>query len=139
VAKYYEGWVVCDDPACGYETRSMRMYGWRCGAPGGCKGRVQFKYGDTELYTQLRYFATLFDMEKISKAAQGNARKGEHSLIQLIDQEGCLTLLDAEEIEAIIVKNHEFLRVMSKTVDKYMEQCGRCWVNLGALFSSMNL
>ncbi|OAX38875.1 hypothetical protein K503DRAFT_717476 [Rhizopogon vinicolor AM-OR11-026] len=119
VAKYYEGWIVCDDPACGYETRSMRMYGWRCGAPGGCKGRVQFKYGDTELYTQLRYFATLFDMEKITKAAQGNARK--------------------EEIEAVTVKNHEFLGAMSRTVDKYMEQCGRCWVNLGALFSNMNL
>lgn len=77
VAKYYEGWIVCDDAACGYETRSMRMYGRRCGA---CKNRVHFKYGDTELYTQLRYLATLFDMEKIVKAAQGSARKGEHPL-----------------------------------------------------------
>ncbi|KAG2147493.1 hypothetical protein DEU56DRAFT_899384 [Suillus clintonianus] len=119
VAKYYEGWVVCEDPACGYETRSMRMYGWRCGAPGGCKGRAQFKYWDTELYTQLRYCSTLFDVEKIIKAAQGSARK--------------------EEIEAVAANNDPFLRVMSKTVDKYMEQCGRCWVNLGALFSSMNL
>jgi DNA polymerase alpha subunit A len=39
---------------------------------------MQFKYGDTELYTQLRYFATLFDMGKIAKAAQGSAKKGEH-------------------------------------------------------------
>jgi DNA polymerase alpha subunit A len=119
VARYYEGWIVCEDPACGYETRSMRMYGWRCGAPGGCKGRVRFKYGDTELYTQLRYFSTLFDIEKIIKAAQGNAKK--------------------EEIVAVATNNDPFLRAMSKTVDKYMEQCGRCWVNLGALFSSMNL
>ncbi|KAG2067603.1 hypothetical protein BDR04DRAFT_1104760 [Suillus decipiens] len=119
VARYYEGWVVCEDQACAYETRSMRMYGWRCGAPAGCKGRVQFKYGDTELYTQLRYFSTLFDIERIIKAAQGSAKK--------------------EEIVAVATNNDPFLRAMSKTVEKYMEQCGRCWVNLGALFSSLNL
>ena len=42
IAKYYEGWTVCDDPTCDYSTRMMGVYGRRC-LRSGCKGRVSFK------------------------------------------------------------------------------------------------
>ena len=42
IAKYYEGWTVCDDPTCNYSTRMMGVYGRRC-LRSGCKGRVAFK------------------------------------------------------------------------------------------------
>lgn len=42
IAKYYEGWTVCDDPTCNYSTRMMGVYGRRC-LRSGCRGRVAFK------------------------------------------------------------------------------------------------
>ena len=42
IAKYYEGWTVCDDPTCNYSTRMMGVYGRYC-LRSGCKGRVAFK------------------------------------------------------------------------------------------------
>ena len=42
IAKYYEGWTLCDDPTCNYSTRMMGVYGRRC-LRSGCRGRVAFK------------------------------------------------------------------------------------------------
>lgn len=33
--KYYEGWLVCNDPDCGRRTRQMSVYGHRCLGPNG--------------------------------------------------------------------------------------------------------
>ena len=81
IARYYEGWTVCDDPTCNYSTRMMGVYGRRC-LRSGCRGRVAFKvtqlqsyafrnyhwpkyqYSDTQLYNQLLYFMSLFDGSK---------------------------------------------------------------------------
>lgn len=42
IARYYEGWTVCDDPTCGQRTRMMGVYGRRCLRPG-CQGHVAFE------------------------------------------------------------------------------------------------
>lgn len=42
INKYYEGWLVCDDPTCRNRTRMMGVYGRRCLKPG-CKGSVSFE------------------------------------------------------------------------------------------------
>lgn len=42
IAKYYEGWTVCDDATCGNRTRMMGVYGRRCLRPG-CQGSVAFE------------------------------------------------------------------------------------------------
>lgn len=42
IARYYEGWTVCDDPTCGQRTRMMGVYGRRCLRPG-CQGHVTFE------------------------------------------------------------------------------------------------
>ena len=42
IARYYEGWTVCDDPTCGQRTRMMGVYGRRCLRPG-CLGHVAFE------------------------------------------------------------------------------------------------
>ncbi|KAF8621892.1 hypothetical protein AX15_007444 [Amanita polypyramis BW_CC] len=42
IAKYYEGWTICDDPTCGNRTRTMSVYGRRC-LQSGCRGTVQFE------------------------------------------------------------------------------------------------
>ena len=79
IARYYQGWTVCDDATCGHRTRSMGVYGRRC-VRAGCQGKARFEYSDVELYNQLRYFAMLFDADKAKKAATGSARLGTRSL-----------------------------------------------------------
>ncbi|KAH7920526.1 hypothetical protein BV22DRAFT_1073766 [Leucogyrophana mollusca] len=118
VARYYEGWIECDDATCGNRTRSMGVYGRRC-VQEGCRGTVRFEYGDAELYNQLRYFAVLFDPEKATKAALGGAKY--------------------DEVVALTKMNAGFLHTMSETVEKYIDQCGRRWVDLGSLFSVMKV
>jgi DNA polymerase alpha subunit A len=79
-SKYYEGWLVCDDQACGNRTRQMSVYGHRCLGPNrlgrGCLGKMQYEYTEKMMYNQLLYFATLFDVEKAKNSAKG-MEKGE--------------------------------------------------------------
>ena len=42
IAKYYEGWTICDDPTCNYSTQMIGVYGRYC-LRSGCKGKVAFK------------------------------------------------------------------------------------------------
>ncbi|KAF8552703.1 hypothetical protein OG21DRAFT_1511107 [Imleria badia] len=118
IGRYYQGWTVCEDATCAHRTRSMSVYGRRCVRPG-CHGKVRFEYSDVELYNQLRYFAMLFDADKAEKAAIGSA---------------CF-----DEVRVLKDTNHAFLDAMSATVYKYIDQCGRRWVNLGDLFSVMKM
>ena len=79
-AKYYEGWLICDDQACGNRTRQMSVYGHRClgpkGLARGCLGKMRYEYTEKMMYNQLLYFASLFDVEKASVGAKGT-EKGE--------------------------------------------------------------
>lgn len=78
--KYYEGWLVCDDQACGNRTRQMSVYGHRClgpkGLAHGCLGKMRYEYTEKMIYNQLLYFTTLFDVDKAKKVAKG-ADKGK--------------------------------------------------------------
>ncbi|KAI0048775.1 hypothetical protein FA95DRAFT_1678116 [Auriscalpium vulgare] len=117
VARYYEGWTVCDDPTCGNRTRMMGMYGRRC-LKDWCRGKVAFEYTDAQLYTQLRSYAHLFDIDKARKNASGDAQ-------------GQLLTLAARQ--------HDILQKLSQTVDKYLDQNGRRWVDMASLFSFLKL
>lgn len=74
-SKYYEGWLVCDDQACGNRTRQMSVDGPRClgpkGLASGCSGKMHYEYTEKMIYNQLLYFATLFDVEKAKTSARG--------------------------------------------------------------------
>ncbi|KAH9849847.1 hypothetical protein C2E23DRAFT_887828 [Lenzites betulinus] len=110
IARYYEGWTVCDDPTCGNRTRMMGVYGRRCLRPG-CRGTVSFEYSDAQLYNQLRYYLSVFDNTDKSSAKP----------------------------EPLVHGQDELLLAMTDAVEKYMDQCGRRWVQMSALFSFMKL
>ncbi|KAF9266691.1 DNA polymerase alpha catalytic subunit [Marasmius fiardii PR-910] len=118
IAKFYECWTVCSDQTCGNRTRMMGVYGRRCLRPG-CTAAVTFEYSDEKLYNQLRYYAYLFDGERAIKNASGS---------------------DSLEVVTALVKTHSgFLTAMSGCVEKYLEQCGRRWVELSSVFSFMKV
>lgn len=60
--EYYRGVIKCDDPTCGLETRQLSVLGGVC-LNRGCSGRMKSKYSESQIYTQLKYFDTLFDVE----------------------------------------------------------------------------
>ncbi|KAJ7876279.1 DNA polymerase family B-domain-containing protein [Mycena leptocephala] len=118
IAKYYEGWTVCDDTSCGHRTRKMGVWGRRC-LQKGCKGKVVFEYSDARLYNQLRYYAFLFNAEKAAKAVVGST--------------------NTDAVSAAIANNLSFLQTMGACVERYLDQSARRWVELSTIFSFMNL
>ncbi|KAH0557083.1 hypothetical protein GP486_005129, partial [Trichoglossum hirsutum] len=74
-AKYYEAWLVCNDPSCGNRTRQMSVSGHRCLGPKAlgrdCLGRMSYEYTDKMLYNQLLYYQSLFDVDKAKANAKG--------------------------------------------------------------------
>ncbi|KAJ7132213.1 hypothetical protein C8R44DRAFT_773372 [Mycena epipterygia] len=118
IAKYYEGWTVCDDPTCGHRTRKMGVWGRRC-LQRDCRGKVTFEYSDAKLYNQLRFYASLFNAEKAAKASVGSTH--------------------TDAVTAVISNNLAFLQAMAASVERYLDQSARRWVELGTIFSFMTV
>ena len=134
ISTLYEGWTICDDPTCRNRTRMMGVYGRRCLRPS-CQGNVAFEvriivfppvllltplqYSDARMYNQLRYYAYVFDVEKAVAGAPGPKAR--------------------EELQGILATQGELLDAARATVEKYLAQCGRRWVDLSSLFSFIRI
>lgn len=114
IKKYYNGITVCDDSACSQRTKNINMYGHRCSRPG-CRGRVNYEYGERELYTQLQYYEHLFDCDKWKAKAK-------------------------TPDEAILCENNRnHLNCVQKVVHRHLKKSGWKYVDLGDLFGAMNI
>lgn len=120
-SQYYEGWLVCDDPACGNRTRQISVYGHRClgprGRAEGCLGRMAYEYPEKRLYNQLLYFAGLWDVDK----AKGSAKGQKEQEI-------------GDRIMVLAETNRARFGVIKGAVDAYLKKCGRQWVEMDSLF-----
>ncbi|KAF7944196.1 hypothetical protein EAE96_010598 [Botrytis aclada] len=118
--KYYEGWLVCDDQACGNRTRQMSVYGHRClgpkGLAQGCLGKMRYEYTEKMMYNQLLYFSSLFDVDK----AKSNARGTEKELVS-----------------ALAEYNRVRFGTLKSVVERYLDKCGRQWVAMDSLFGKL--
>ncbi|KAI8222951.1 DNA polymerase alpha catalytic subunit [Colletotrichum sp. SAR 10_99] len=125
-ARYYEGWLVCDDTACGIRTRQMNVYGTRCLGPKGlardCLGRMRYEFTEKAIYNQLVYFASLWDVEKTKASAEsGNDLSRE----------------EKDKIFALAEHNRVRFDTVKGVVDKYLDKCGRQWVAMDTLFAKL--
>ncbi|KAM5437793.1 DNA-directed DNA polymerase alpha catalytic subunit pol1 [Microsporum ferrugineum] len=120
-AQYYEGWLVCDDSACGNRTRQMSVYGQRClgprGRAEGCLGRMHYEYTEKQLYNQLLYFAGLWDVEKAKTMAEKETSAEKK-----------------DTILALAAWNRTRFETVKSVVDEYLNKCGRQWVEMDVLF-----
>ncbi|KAF5857725.1 DNA polymerase alpha catalytic subunit [Aspergillus alliaceus] len=123
-SKYYEGWLVCDDSACGNRTRQISVYGHRCLGPRGhaegCLGRMTYEYSEKQLYNQLLYFAGLWDVDKARAAAEKDT-SGEKK----------------DSVAALVEFNRARFETIKGVVDAYLKKCGRQWVEMDSLFRFM--
>ncbi|KAF5023245.1 hypothetical protein F66182_4697 [Fusarium sp. NRRL 66182] len=124
-SRYYEGWLVCDDTQCGNRTRQMSVYGSRCLGPKGlardCLGRMRYEYTEKAIYTQLLYFASLWDVDKAKVKATATEMSRQ----------------DRENILAQAEHNRVRFGTVKGVVDKYLDKCGRQWVAMDTLFTKL--
>ncbi|EFX03107.1 DNA polymerase alpha catalytic [Grosmannia clavigera kw1407] len=124
-SRYYEGWLVCDDPSCGQRTRQMSVYGTRCLGPKGlardCLGRMRYEMGERDIYNQLVYYAGLFDVDKARTAVLAAAADKD-------EQDRVLALAEHNRVRFGNVK---------AAVERYLDKCGRRWVAMDTLFAKL--
>jgi DNA polymerase alpha subunit A len=122
-AKYYEGWLVCDDSSCGNRTRQMSVYGHRClgphGRAEGCLGRMSYEYTEKKMYNQLLYFAGLWDVDKAKSVADKEPATAK------------------DDIRTLAEYNRTRFGTVKGIVDGYLKKCGRQWVGMDSLFKFM--
>ncbi|KAJ5805048.1 hypothetical protein N7474_010935 [Penicillium riverlandense] len=122
-ARYYEGWLTCDDSACGNRTRQISVYGHRClgprGRAEGCLGRMSYEYSEKQMYSQLLYFAGLWDVDKAKAAAAKESGEKKDSLAALVEF------------------NRTRFGTIKTVADGYLKKCGRQWVEMDGLFRFM--
>ena len=116
-AKYYEGWVVCDESGCGNRSRQISVYGRRCLGPKGlgegCLGRMGYETGEKAVWNQLLCWGGLWDVDKAKQAAQGEAK---------------------ERVAALAEHNRRRFATVKAIIDGYLDKCGRQWVQMDSLF-----
>lgn len=128
IANYYAGTVMCNDPACASRTRQISVYGHRCLGPKGlaidCLGKMSYTYSDKDVWNQLLYFASLFDVERVGKDADG---------VNGVKVEGANERREKMKILAEV--NRERFNTLKGVVDGWLEKNGRQWVQMDSLFA----
>jgi DNA polymerase alpha subunit A len=123
IARYYAGWLVCDEPTCGQRTRQMCVYGHRClgpkGLASGCVGTMRPEYGERALYNQLLYLGSMFDSDRTKEKMTKETG---------IDEE------EREKFSVVLECNRERFTTWKGAVNGYLDRNGRQWVQMDSLF-----
>ncbi|CCF57846.1 hypothetical protein KAFR_0D01990 [Kazachstania africana CBS 2517] len=130
ISLYYAGWLICDDLACGTVTRQMSVFGKRC-LNEGCTGVMRYKYSDKQLYNQLLYFDSLFDIEK-------NKKEELKPIYHDGDMDFPNEALTESSIRALAEQNRELFEISRSVIQKYLSECGRRYVDMGGIFDFMS-
>ncbi len=155
-SRYYANWLVCDDPACGNRTRTMRVYGHRCLGPRGlgtgCTGRMVPEYGEKALYEQLLYLQALFDVERAKKNAgksnaknnnnnrnnYGGSNDGKSAGVPVKKEPGAhapdVEAETQEKVSVLAELNRQRFDAVKAVATGYLEKSGRLWVAMDGLF-----
>ncbi|XP_022344658.2 DNA polymerase alpha catalytic subunit-like [Crassostrea virginica] len=89
IQKYYQGWLKCEDAACGTVTRRIPLTFQR-GHPvcHSCqRGLLHPMYTDTMLYTQLCFYEHIFDADKALKAMTDGSKEKHAAVAKLRNNE----------------------------------------------------
>ncbi|ORZ34703.1 hypothetical protein BCR44DRAFT_33527 [Catenaria anguillulae PL171] len=135
VARYEQMWVQCTDEACRHRThhtRAVRVFG-KCPLWPACPNKVALVYSPHQLYRQLAYFASLFDVDRQRKMhAQANADTAATSAAANVSSSGVEIMLKREGVEFMYKK-------VFGVVDAYLQVNDRTQVDLAQLFGYMRL
>ena len=74
VRRYYDCWLVCDDPTCKRRTMQQSVSGLNCTED--CHGRMIQEYDEAALHNQLKYIESLFDVSRSLRKRKQTAADG---------------------------------------------------------------
>lgn len=127
LADYYAGKLTCSEPDCSNTTRSMSVYGHRCLGPKGlakdCLGKMAYVHTERDVYNQMLYLQSLFDVERVGKDANG---------VNGVKVEG--EAESREKMKVLAEVNRERLGTLKGVVGGWLERNGRQWVQMDRLF-----
>ncbi|KAL6084330.1 hypothetical protein STEG23_004546, partial [Scotinomys teguina] len=65
IKKYYDGWLICEEPTCRNRIRRLPLHFSRNGplCPACMKAVLRPEYSDKSLYTQLCFYRYIFDAD----------------------------------------------------------------------------
>jgi len=98
VSKYYEGWLIADDPSADLRTRQQSVLG-KSFVLNGRRVQLVPEYGPDLLFTQLRYLESLVDLDRrCENITKANIRRKEGNKITrpsftIAEEETCKNLL----------------------------------------------
>ncbi|CAO3599919.1 unnamed protein product [Absidia cylindrospora] len=118
IRRYYEGWLICDDPTCSNRTRTMSVFGRRCVARG-CQGAMTREYTDKQLYTQLLYYSHALDLDLTKKKYMGTP----HNV----------------KVTSLINSHQSSLVLLKSVVDSYLNKSAYRHVDLHKLMSLISI
>lgn len=118
INRYYAGWRVCTDSACGLRCRLPGVYAMRCRARG-CPGATVEEYTDKDLFTQLSYYQHLFDLGSLANSPESQKMPG--AVLQLR------------------MRHARLAKVLYTTVDRMLSRSARRYVDIGSLFAGISL
>ncbi|ERE64155.1 DNA polymerase alpha catalytic subunit isoform 1 [Cricetulus griseus] len=81
IKKYYDGWLICEEPTCRSRTRRLPLHFSRNGplCPVCMKAVLRPEYSDKSLYTQLCFYRYIFDvdcaLEKLTEHEKDKLKK----------------------------------------------------------------
>lgn len=125
LSNYYAGYLVCDEPQCNARTRQISVYGHRClgpkGLATGCLGKMRFEISEKDVWNQLLYLQSLFDVDRVGKG------------------EGGVKLLEPgsekkEKMKVLAEVNRDRFTTVKDAVGKWLDRNGRQWVQMDSLF-----
>ena len=80
VQQYYNRTFECNDPSCKLQTRQISVAGTRCCLARGCDGTMHPLYTEEQLYTQLKYLVSLFDIYHVCPTTKLTAQQVQSHL-----------------------------------------------------------
>ncbi|XP_049622790.1 DNA polymerase alpha catalytic subunit [Suncus etruscus] len=119
VKKYYEGWLICEEPACRSRTRHLPLqfsrYGPLC--PVCMKATLRPEYSDKALYTQLCFYRYIFDVDYALEKLTTDHEK------------------DKLKKQYLTTKVLQDYRKLKNTAEQFLSRSGYSKVNLNKLFA----
>ena len=132
IKRYYNGWVVCEDPGCSGRTRQLPLSFQRafpiCET---CrKATMYMEYTDSQLYLQLLYYQNLFDYQRVLERTSGEEKEALSRSLKKVAKASNLGLITtADHIESKSI--YDYLKI---AVDKILGDNNYSVVSLNKVF-----
>ncbi|XP_070112927.1 DNA polymerase alpha catalytic subunit isoform X4 [Equus caballus] len=144
IKKYYEGWLICEEPTCRNRTRHLPLQFSRNGPL--CqvcmKAVLRPEYSDKSLYTQLCFYRYIFDVDCALEKLITDHEKGTlgrppeiQSMIRTQSLPSRRGQSEKLKTQYLTPRVREDYKKLKSTAEQFLSRSGYSEVNLSKLFA----